>query len=196
MTLETFYDLEAVHQRAVEVAEVDADKGLVEVKLAPYEVEAELAAGLSEVFTAGCFAAACGNPSRVKVTDQQHNRAIVIGNAVNLRDESDGIYGTLRIADTAAGRDVMTLLRAKVLEELSVEFQPQKRHAKFIQRGGDVLLRHDRAILLGVSPVGAGAYGHDARVLSVRDARAEVSRERELAYWHAEPAWQKLLPRT
>lgn len=198
MTTESLYDLEAVHTRAAQVAEVDTERGLVEVKLAPYEVEAELYDGMSEVFTAGCFAAAVGNPSRVKVTDQQHNRAVVIGNCVALRDQGDGIYGTLRIADTAAGRDVLTLLRGPdpVLDEVSVEFKPQKRHARFIRRGpNDVLLRHDRAILLGVSPVGAGAYGTDARVLSVRDANAEHARERELAYWDAEPAWAKLVPR-
>jgi phage head maturation protease len=70
-----------------------------------------------------------------------------------------------------------------------VEFKPQKRHAQFIRRRDDVLVRHDRAVLVGVSPVGAGAYGSDARVLSVRDAEAEKRREAELAYWLAEPAW-------
>jgi HK97 family phage prohead protease len=196
MTVEALYDLEAVHTRAAQVVDVGDEQGLVEVKLAPYEVEGDLGAGLSEVFTRGCFSAACGNPSRVKVTDQQHNRAVVIGNAVQLRDEADGIYGQLRIADTAAGRDVLTLLRAKILEELSVEFMPQKRHAKFIRRGPDsVLLRHDRATLLGVSPVGAGTYGESARVLSVRDAQAEHRREQELAYWNSAPPWQGLVPR-
>jgi HK97 family phage prohead protease len=187
----TVYDLEAVHTRAAQVAEVDAEQGLVEVKLAPYEVEAELWPGLSEVFTRGCFAAAVGNPSRVKVTDQQHQRDVIVGNAVALRDEPDGIYGTLRIALTVAGRDILTLLRGPnpVLDELSVEFKPQKRHAQFIRRRDDVLVRHDRAVLVGVSPVGAGAYGSDARVLSVRDAEAEKRREAELAYWLAEPAW-------
>jgi HK97 family phage prohead protease len=194
---EALYDLEAVHTRAAQVANVDPDQGLLEVKLAPYEVEAELGPGLAEVFTRGCFAAAVGNPSRVKVTDQQHNRSVVVGNAIELRDEADGIYGTLRIADTAAGRDILALTRGPnpVLDELSVEFRPQKRHAQFIRRRDDVLVRHDRAVLVGVSPVGAGAYGTDARVLSVRDAEADKRREQELAYWNAEPTWREHLPR-
>lgn len=197
MSTATVYDLDAVHTRAAQVAEVDPDQGLLEVKLAPYEVEAELWPGLSEVFTRGCFAAAVGNPSRIKVTDQQHNRSVVVGNAIELRDQADGIYGTLRIADTAAGRDILALVRGPnpVLDELSVEFRAQKRHATFTRRAADVLVRHDRAVLLGVSPVGAGAYGSDARVLSVRDAEADKRREAELAYWQAEPPWTAHLPR-
>jgi len=194
---EALYDLEAVHTRAAQVAEVDPDQGLLEVKLAPYEVEAEIGQGRWEVFSRGCFAAAVGNPSRVKVTDQQHNRSVVVGNAVELRDEGDGIYGTLRIAQTAAGRDILALTRGPnpVLDELSVEFRPQRRHAQFIRRRDNILVRHDRAVLLGVSPVGAGAYGTDARVLSVRDAEAENRREAELAYWLTEPPWTHHLPR-
>lgn len=190
MTVETVaatFSTDEVQIRAAVVEAVDEERGLVDVKLAPYEVEALLDEGLSEVFTRGAFAAAVGNPSRVKVTDQQHNRGVVIGNATELRDEGDGIYGTLRIAHTAAGRDVLTLLTPgsdghAVLEELSVEFRPQKRHMKVSRRSTGLLVRHDRAVLVGVSPVGAGAYGDNARVLAVRAASADLARERELAY--------------
>jgi phage head maturation protease len=82
-----------------------------------------------------------------------------------------------------------------VLDELSVEFRPQRRHVQMIRRRDDILVRHDRAVLIGVSPVGAGTYGSEARVLSVRDAEADKRREAELAYWLAEPSWTKHLPR-
>jgi HK97 family phage prohead protease len=173
---------DVVQVRAAKVEDVDDEHGTVRVKLVPYEVEAELWDGAMEVFTRGAFAAAVGNPSRCKMTDQQHNRNVVIGNAIELRDEPDGHYGTLRIADTVAGRDVLTLLRAGVLDEMSVEFQPMRKHMRVTNREGGVLIRHDKATLLGVSPVSEGAYGQGARLLSVRAAEADRARERELAY--------------
>lgn len=175
--------LEGIQVRAATVEEVDEETGIVEVKIVPYEVEAQLEAGLAEVFTRGAFAAAVGNPSRCKLTDQQHGRSVVIGNAVELRDQDDGHYGKLRIADTVAGRDVLTLLRAGILDEMSVEFAPMRKHMRVVRRAdGAVLVRHDKATLVGVSPVSAGAYGRDARVLSVRAAEIDRARERELAY--------------
>lgn len=174
---------DGVQVRAAAIIEDVDEQGVVEVKIVPYEVEAELEGGLSEVFSRGAFAAAVGNPSRCKMTDQQHGRSVVIGNAIELRDEPDGHYGRLRIADTVAGRDVLTLLRAKVLDEMSVEFRPVRKSMHVVRRpGGALLVRHDKAVLVGVSPVSAGAYGRDARVLSVRDAEADRTRERELAY--------------
>lgn len=168
--------------RAAAVVDVDLESRTIEARLAPYEVEGVIGDGLFEVFTKGAFAAAAGNPSRVKVTDQQHNRSTVVGNAVELRDADDALYGRLRIADTAAGRDVLTLLREEILDELSVEFLPQKRHLRVMHRtDGGVLLRHDRATLIGVSPVSAGAYGSEARVLAMRDAVRDRERERAIA---------------
>lgn len=175
--------LDGVQVRAAQVLDVEPDDtGIVEVRIVPYEVEALLDDGLVEVFSRGAFAGAVGNPGRCKVTDQQHGRSVVIGAAVELRDEADGHYGRLRIADTVAGRDVLTLLRAKVLDEVSVEFRPVRKAMRVTRRDGGLLVRHDRAVLLGVSPVSAGAYGREARVLSVRDAEADRARERELAF--------------
>lgn len=181
----TSFDTEAIQVRQAEVVGVE-DDGTVDAKIAPYEVEAQLSDGLWEVFTRGAFAGAVGNPSRCKVTNQGHDRAVVIGHAVSLRDEEDGHYGKLRIADTSQGRDVLALLRAGSLTELSVEFRMQKRGYRIGPRsGGGQLLRHDRATLVGVSPVGAGAYGDAARVLAVRAADAERVREEALARLHA-----------
>lgn len=174
---------------AAAVESVDLDAGVIDAKLVPYDVEADLGGGLHEVFTRGAFAAAVGNPSRVKVTDQQHNRAVNIGKAIALRDEDDGLYGRLRIWDTTAGRDVLVLMREQVpgegavLEELSVEFSPLRGKFDLVRRGpGDMLVRHRKAALVGVSPVGAGAYGDQARVLLVRSAQRDTAREEALTF--------------
>lgn len=175
------FEPDDVQVRRAAVTDVD-DTGIVEARIAPYEHEAQIDDGLFEVFTRGAFAAAIGNPSRCKVTDQGHQRQVVIGHAVELRDEDDAHYGRLRIADTSQGRDVLTLLRAGSLTELSVEFRVQPRHMRVSKRAaGGMLVRHDRATLVGVSPVGAGAYGDEARVLAVREARTDRQVDRILA---------------
>jgi HK97 family phage prohead protease len=179
---ELLFDADQIQVRSATVEDVDEEKGIVEVRIAPYEHEVMLDEGLAEIFTRGAFSAACGNPSRVKCSDQQHGRSVVIGNAIALRDEADAIYGTLRIADTVAGRDVLTLLRAKVLDEMSVEFRPQRKYMRVQRRAGDVLVRHDKATLIGCSPVSVGAYGREARVLSVRAAEVDHAQEKEIAY--------------
>lgn len=161
--------------RAATVVDVDTDRGTIDAKIVPYEQRAQIDHDLWEVFTRGAFASAVSSPHRVKVSNQQHDMKVTIGRAVSLREESDGLYGRLRIADTAAGRDVLTLLRADeedgypFLDELSIEFMPQKRYMKVekLPEGG-LLVRHDRAVLKGVSPVSHGAYGRGSRVLAVR----------------------------
>lgn len=178
----TRFETDEVQVRRAEVTNVD-ETGIVECRIVPYEREVEIDSGLFEVFSTGAFSAAVGNPSRCKITDQGHQRQVVIGHAVELRDDADAHYGRLKIADTTQGRDVLALFRAGSLSEVSVEFRPQKRYMKITQRaGGGVLVRHDKATLVGVSPVGAGAYGAEARVLSVRSADQDLERERILAH--------------
>lgn len=174
------FAVDEIQTRAAIVADVDAGRGIITAKIAPYEVETLIDDGLSEIFTRGAFAAAVGNPSRIKVTNQGHQRQTVIGHAIELRDETDGIYGDLRIPDTTYGRDVLALADAGSLTDMSVEFRAQRRYMRVQRRERDVLVRHDRAVLLGVSPVGAGAYS-DARIVSVREARQDADRERLIA---------------
>lgn len=175
------FEDDQVQVRRAEVTAVTEEDGVVEARIVPYEREVRLDEGLFEVFTRGAFSAAVGNPSRCKVSDQGHQRQVIIGHAIELRDEDDAHYGRLKIADTSQGRDVLALFRAGSLTELSVEFRPQRRHMKVSQRAGGVLVRHNRATLVGVSPVGLGAYGAEARVLSVRESEADRRRELVLA---------------
>lgn len=190
MTTDTFdgWAFDDVQVRSAEVVEIGRETGNVTAKLAPYDVEGQLADDLYEVFTRGAFSRSISNPTRIKVTDQGHNGAAgprggnVIGCAINLRDEADGVYGDLHISDTVAGRDVLTLLHDEALDQLSVEFRAQRRYMRVVRRDSGVLVRHDRAVLVGVSPVAAGVYGEAARVLSVRDAERDRERERAIAH--------------
>lgn len=172
--------------RAATVVDVDTDRGTIEALMVTYEHRAQIDHDLFEVFTRGAFGSAIAAPHRVKVSNQGHDMKVTIGRAVELREESDALYGRLHIADTAAGRDVLTLMREEILDELSIEFVPQKRYMKVekLPEGG-LLVRHDRAVLKGISPVAHGAYGRGSRVLAVRAQslydEAAAQREQEAA---------------
>lgn len=166
--------------RSAEVAEVDAEHGLVDLLMATYERESEVAPGLWEVFTRGAFDAAMPNPHRIKMTNQGHDRQNGIGKSIKLWDDGDRFLSRVKISDTSYGRDVLTLMRDEVLTEVSLEFYPKKFDSR--RRAEDnLLLRHDKVTLVGVSPVLAGAHGDGSKVLSVREAAQDATRERILA---------------
>lgn len=166
--LSEFLGDEPLH-RAAKVVELDAPEGVVTVRMVPYEQPTQIYEDLTETFARGSLAGATKVPNRVKVTDQQHNAMVVIGHAVAIRDEADGLYADLKIADTAAGRDTLTLMRDGFLDEVSIEFRPLAKHMKVTRdETGMTFVRYERALLLGVSPVSHGAYGRQAKVLSVR----------------------------
>jgi HK97 family phage prohead protease len=173
--------------RSASVEDVDPDKGTIDVIVMTYEQEAQIDHELFEVFAPGAFKAAVGNPSRVKVSDQQHERKVVVGQAIELRDEPKALYGKLRIADTRAGTDLMKLLsparpgERPYLEELSVEFRAQPRHFKVTRAEKGLVVRHDKAVLVGISPVASGAYANGSRVLAVRAEMENRQRERAIA---------------
>lgn len=174
------------------IESVDVEAGTVLAKLVPYEIEADLGDGLHEIFDRGAFAAAVGNPSRVKVSDQQHQRDQAVGKAISLRDEFDGMFGTLKIVDTARGRDLLVLLREGVLDEMSVEFRALRGKFDVVRRSAtDVLVRHHKAELVGVSPVSLGAYGGAARVIAVRTLEVDRAREKALAFLDSLTAGRK-----
>jgi len=175
--------LDGLQVRSAPVLELkeDADYGYLEVKIVPYELETQLAERYFEVFSRGAFAGAVGNPRRCVMSNAQHDRANPIGRAIELRDEADGHYGVIRIPKTERGSDVLKLIKGEVLEEISVEFMPQKRYRREEWRDGDLHVRHDRAVLEGCSPVTFGAYGENARVIAVRE-RFDRIRERELSF--------------
>lgn len=163
-------------ERIAEVVDFNIAEGTLEAKLVPYEVEVPIGENVVEVITRGAFARS--DIRRFHVKDQQHGRA-VIGQALNLDDRDDGVYATLKISDTTLGRDVLTLLRDGALREMSIEFLPQPRYMKVDKADdGSVKVRHNRAELIGVSPVSLGAYGEHARVLQVRSEYQAAAAER------------------
>jgi HK97 family phage prohead protease len=188
----TFDDDKKIHVRRAPVAGIDVETGTVEALLMTYETEVMLEPGLSEVFTRGALDGAIANPRRVVVSNQLHDRGTTIGRLNELHRSGDKLLGTLKISDTTAGRDVLTLLRDEVLTHLSVEFRMKKGQSLLTHRGpGDTLVRHNQAVLVGISPVPEGAYGDASKVLSVRAAEIDRTRDKVLAELRALRAGEK-----
>jgi HK97 family phage prohead protease len=165
--------------------EGDDLEGVVDGMAVPYETRTELSPRVWETFSRGAFSRAVKDPARVKVRGVGHSRE-VIGHVLALEDRAAGLWVRMRIVDTTAGLDALKLLRAGSIDEFSVEFETNPRWHTVTETRDGILVRHNRAHLVGISPVPHGAYGRDARVLSVRDAddkerEARIAQER--AFW-------------
>lgn len=98
--------------------------------LVPYNTVARVSDGgpaYEEMFAPGAFArdieARNGDYRGVKFL-YQHNHDEPIGRAVELRDDSAGLFGAFRVAKTSKGDEVLELLREGVLDSFSIGFRP------------------------------------------------------------------------
>lgn len=93
-----------------------------------------------------------------------HDGAL-IGHLAATRDEPDGLYGDLIVADTAAARDVMALIDARTVDAVSMEFAPGVDGE--VWNTDRTAVTRTRSTLYGV----AFAFhpAHDAPILTVRE---------------------------
>jgi hypothetical protein len=89
----------------------------------------------------------------------------LIGHLSATRDEPDGLYGDLVIADTAAARDVMALIDAHTVDAVSMEFAPGTDGE--VWNADRSAVTRTRSTLYGV----AFAFhpAHDSPILTVRE---------------------------
>lgn len=168
-----------VQHRAAEAVDVDDANGTIRFRAAPYEQEAQLAPGLSEVFTRGAFANAAKAPSRFRLFHE--HRGPLVGSGQDAEDRDDGFYVNARFAGTNSAQEARQLVLEGFLDSVSVEFRVMKDFMKAERRGKDgVLVRHDKAHLLGAAIVAYPAY-EGAAVLSARDYEADRAREEAIA---------------
>jgi HK97 family phage prohead protease len=106
--------------------------------------------------------------------ERRFNSAMPIGRSVSWDDQPDALYGTFRLADTAAGRDAAVLAGDGLATGLSVSFYPDDRTVE--NRAGVVTHREGR--LHHVALVLEGAYP-GAEVLSIA-ARATSAPNRSI----------------
>lgn len=80
----------------------------------------------SEVFRHGAFARTIRErgPERVKVLALHNYEAMPLGRATVLREDAAGLYAELTVSKTAAGDEVLELVRDGALDGLSIGFVP------------------------------------------------------------------------
>jgi len=92
------------------------------------------------------------------------------GRGVALEDREDGPYASFRVSRTAAGDELLELVRDRVYRRVSVVFEPAPGGTRI---GRDGAVERTRAVLARVGIVERGAYA-SAQVLAVRSATVAI----------------------
>lgn len=118
-----------------------------------------------DIIQQGAFARTLNSDQgRVKVLFQ-HNPSNPIGKPTEMREDDRGLFVKARIADTTQGRDVIALMEAEVINELSIGYS-----AIVEEWDHDQNVRHLKEIkLFEFSPVTWAANGL-AKITSVKQA--------------------------
>lgn len=163
------------------VGSVDGDGRTLDIRLVAWGEVAQTPQG-PETFVRGAFANV--DPSRVMLESgargspigngREHTGAIIVGAATAIEEREDGAYGTFRVARTAAGDELLELVRppdgaAPILRDASVVFRPRPGGSR--KRADGVIERTD-ADLFRVGVVERGAY-RSAQVVAARSAGVE-----------------------
>lgn len=88
-----------------------------------------------------------------------------IGRALELRDDTAGLWGAYRVAATRTGDDVLALVADGVLSQFSIAFRERENF-----REPDGTITRVRADLRHVAILLEGAYGEGAQVTGMRSA--------------------------
>jgi uncharacterized protein len=130
----------------------------------PYNAPTRIDERLVEQFARGAFNHQLGHPRSVKFArDHMALGGELIGAATLLRDDPQGLYVEMRIADTKVGNDTLELLKEGALDQLSIAFRERKN-----QRLGGGVVERLKADLREVAVVLEGAYGELAAAAGIR----------------------------
>jgi uncharacterized protein len=95
-----------------------------------------------EIIRRGAFARTITErgPERVKLLALHDNRRLPLGRAVELREASDGLYGSFRVSKTVAGDEALELIHDRALDAFSVGFSVPKQGDRWSRDGVRELL--------------------------------------------------------
>lgn len=94
------------------------------------------AAAYTEAIARGAFPDAVTNPRAVKFLSHHNRQTNPLGRGEAIRDDAAGLYGELRVSRTAAGDEVLELIKDGVLDAFSAGFVPVESVSR-----GDVYVR-------------------------------------------------------
>ncbi len=160
------YRTYAFEQSPAELRAEDGDGREVTCLAVPYGYRQEIYPGLIEEFARGAFAHQLRAMHRVHFSREHMVMGGDLIGRVHEGTELDrGLQLRMRVSDIPAGNDTLTLMRDKVLTEVSIGF----RAVKSRDLGEGVILR-TKADLTEISIVLRGAYGRKATVTGIRSA--------------------------
>jgi len=169
----------------------------------PYNVRQRITDDLTEMFIPGSFAdqirtAERGRASATAVPayrmaltrNHESQGGTVIGRAVAMEERAEGLWVALRVSQTPAGDETLTLVRDGVLDELSIGFRVRQGWSR-ADTDGTVI--RTRAEAFETAIVMRGAYGRGAVVAGVRSETEESYVDpdlvrRSLAEFQSHPA--------
>ena len=147
------------------------DGRTLDVRIVPYGVPAEVSDDggrtvYREEWASGAFDDQLVAGHRLKVLmNFEHQRGIsnVIGKGIALRSEADGLHGSFEILESQDGDKALELVRAEILDGISLEA-----YAKKTVRTAAGVMRRVKAHLDGAALCRYPAFA-DARVLAMRE---------------------------
>lgn len=155
-----------------DVANPDHAGRVVEGIAVPYGVPCRINESLVEQFAPGVVRHQMSAAHRVHFTrDHLALGGVLIGRALELRDDARGLWGSFLVSRTQEGLDTLELLRDGALDELSVGFRERPRGQRTLPSG---VVERTQVDLFEVSVVRRGAYGRGA---TVKALRAEIEDE-------------------
>lgn len=136
--------------------------------LVPYGKPVVISDTLKEMVRQGAASHQIRAAARMKFS-REHLKfgGILIGRALELRDDAAGLWGALRASKTDMGDETLTLIEDGALDELSIGFRA--RQSKVHKDGTVERVKID---VLETASVLEGAYGRLARVTGLRSAGA------------------------
>jgi HK97 family phage prohead protease len=150
----------------VRAASKGGDGRTIEGIAVPWGVRQRISPWLDEQFARGAFDHQLAAAHRVRF-GRDHAR--LIGRAVELRNDTAGLWGAWRVSNTVAGEETLELVRDGVLDQLSVGFRErQNRRLDDGSVPGHQYIERVTADLVEVSVVMQGAYGDAAAIAGVR----------------------------
>lgn len=120
---------------------------------------------------------------KVKLLTQHDRQKLAVGKAVELREESDGLYSSFEVAATRDGDELLELVRTGIVDSFSIGFEPVRDRRQRDSARGDLVTRLE-AKLHEVSAVNFPAY-QDALIAGVRSQSRSIPRavaERRLRF--------------
>lgn len=100
---------------------------------------------------------------RIKILSQHQDYELPIGKPLELREDSKGLFIRAKISDTQKGRDIQTLLKDGVLNELSIGYD-----AVDFEYDGDTHIRHLKELRLWEVSVVTWAMNELAQIDEVK----------------------------